>query len=966
MWVVGQRQTRLSFAFYFGLSFLLVVSSEGKAHEAYDVSEFTQKVQPVLAKRCFACHGPNEAEGGLRLSSRESVLAELESGARAVVPGMAADSVLLHRIRGEGDGDRMPPEGKPLTEEEVEAIEAWIAAGAPWSEHWAFSKPASTVVPEVHDRSWVKNPIDAFVLAKLEAVNLQPAARADKIALIRRATYDLTGLPPTTQQVDEFLADTREDAYERMIDRLLDTKQYGEKWASHWLDVVRYAETNGYERDSRKELIWKYRDYVIRSLNEDKPYDRFIEEQIAGDELPDGTEDSMIATGYYRLGIWDDEPADRELARYDYLDDILRTTGETFLGLTIGCARCHDHKIDPISQEDYYSMLDFFSNISPHGAGKTNHVAISSMKDREDYESQMNAKQRLESRLTREVKGIEERLIAAVKKMAPDEEFEITELAESDGKVLPDARTAKMPWQYTIGKPKGNWFEIGFDDSKWKTGDGGFGTPGTPGAVIGTNWSSREIWIRRSFRLEAIPSKVTLSIHHDEDAEVYLNGGLVAEFKGYIGDYKEVDITEQVAALTQTGRNTLAIHCKQTGGGQFIDAGIQVDGVDLVSRLIAEYGEEILGDEGLQSYQALRQELAESLSNVPELPVDFAMAVAERGEQATFILGRGLPTMKGKEVSPRFPQVLNPPEPAIDDENSAESSGKRLALAKWMTSPTNPMTSRVMVNRVWQHHFGRGIVRSSSDFGFQGMRPTHPELLDWLSGQFVAEGWSLKRLHKLIMMSNTYQMSSTANARALELDPNNDSLWRYNLRRLTAEEIRDSILMASGKLNLDMFGPSIYPPLSPEVLATASRPNAAWGRSPEDQANRRTVYVHVKRSLRPPMLSNFDAPETDTTCAVRVTTTVPTQALGMLNSQFMNEQARWFSERVRSEVPDSLSDQIVDATRRITGRSPSKEMVTKDLEFIEELQEKEGLAEEEAFRLYALTLLNTNEFVYLD
>ena len=251
MWVVGQRQTRLSFAFYFGLSFLLVVSSEGKAQEAYDVSEFTQKVQPVLAKRCFACHGPNEAEGGLRLSSRESVLAELESGARAVVPGMAADSVLLHRIRGEGDGDRMPPEGKPLTEEEVEAIEAWIAAGAPWSEHWAFSKPASTVVPEVHDRSWVKNPIDAFVLAKLEAVNLQPAARADKIALIRRATYDLTGLPPTTQQVDEFLADTREDAYERMIDRLLDTKQYGEKWASHWLDVVRYAETNGYERDSR-------------------------------------------------------------------------------------------------------------------------------------------------------------------------------------------------------------------------------------------------------------------------------------------------------------------------------------------------------------------------------------------------------------------------------------------------------------------------------------------------------------------------------------------------------------------------------------------------------------------------------------------------------------------------------------------------------------------------------------------
>ncbi len=945
---------------------LLGFAWQGVSQEINEGPDFARQVQPVFAKRCFMCHGPNETEGGLSLSTREGALSELESGERAVVPGDVEKSVLLERIRGEGDGDRMPPEGKPLTPEEIESIEKWILDGAPWSEHWSFSPPVATEVPQVQQKSWVNNPIDAFVLAGLENAGLKPAPRADQIALLRRAYYDLTGLPPTIEQVDRFLADQRPDAFERVVDELLDSEQYGEKWATHWLDIVRYAETNGYERDSRKELIWKYRDYVIRSLNEDKAYNRFVQEQLAGDELPDRSGDSVIATGYYRLGIWDDEPADRELARYDYLDDILRTTGETFLGLTIGCARCHDHKIDPISQEDYYSMLDFFSNISPHGAGKTNHIAISSVDDRKAYEQQVESKRILEERLSAEIKEFEARLVSRVKEAHPDLEIDVRAPEPKDGHVLPDARTEMKPWRYTQDKPDGNWFDIAFDDSKWKTGNGGFGTPGTPNAKIGTRWQTQDIWIRRDFRLQDIPQQVTLSLHHDEDVEVYLNGGLIVQLKGYVVDYKDIDISKQVSTLLQTGRNTIAIHCRQTGGGQYVDAGIRVDGVDPIARLFAEYGDELLGGEAVKNYEMKRAELAQSLANVPELPVDYAMAVAERGEMATHVLGRGLPAMKGKEVFARFPQVLDPPEPEIDGGQVEGSSGKRLALAKWVTDPDNPMTSRVMVNRIWQHHFGRGIVRSSSDFGFQGMRPTHPELLDWLALHFTKDGWSLKRLHKLIMMSNTYQMSSTYNEQSYEADPNNELLWRYNLRRLTAEEIRDSILTASGKLNLEMFGPSIFPPVSDEVLATASRPDAAWGRSPEDQANRRTVYVHVKRSLRPPMLANFDAPETDTACAVRVTTTVPTQALGMLNSEFMNEQAKWFSERLRREAPDSLEAQVVLASRLTTGRTPSAEEVKRDLEFMAELQRDEGLDEAEALRLFALTLLNMNEFVYLD
>lgn len=947
---------------------LWIFTSTVGAQEPAEIT-FSHDVQPIFARRCLQCHGSGDQEGGLRLDNRDAALAKLESGQRAIIPGDVAESALLARVTSDDPDLRMPPEGKPLTEEEVATLRSWIQGGAQWQGHWAFEPPVAQQPPVVKNKAWVQSPIDAFVLQRLEAKGLAPAAPADKLALLRRAYYDLIGLPPTPEQIDAFLADDSPQAFERIIDQLLESPQYGEKWARHWLDLVRYAETNGYERDSRKDLIWKYRDYVIRAFNEDKPYDRFVLEQLAGDELPDKDGDSITATGIYRLGIWDDEPADRPLARYDYLDDIIRTTGESLLGMTIGCGRCHDHKIDPIAQRDYYSMLSFFADISPHGGGKTNHVPITSFADRAEFEKKQEAKKQREEALAEKIFQVETAFLTELKVKHPELSVgSVKPAGPADGVVLADSRKAGQEWEYTLEKPANNWFEIAFDDSQWKKGPGGFGTRGTPGSVVRTEWRTREIWLRKDFGLTEIPAKLTLNVHHDEDAEVYLNGKQIASFKGYIGSYKAVDVTMQAADLLQTGRNTVAVHCRQTGGGQYIDVGLVGDfSVTTATSLARKYGKEILGAARLAEWRQMQRELAQSQAQKLELKTDYVMAVAERGRNKTWILGRGNPAMQGEEVGPAFPQVLNPPNADVPEEYQTDATtGKRRRLAEWIVSRENPLTSRVIVNRIWQHHFGRGIVRSASDFGFQGTPPTHPALLDWLAVEFRRGGWKMKAMHKRIMLSSTYQMASTHNAEAYAQDPVNDLFWRFNMRRLTAEEIRDSILSVTGTLNPQMYGPSIYPPLPQEVLATASRPGAAWGRSSPEEAARRTIYIHVKRSLRPPMLANFDVPDTDTPCAVRMSTTVPTQSLGMLNSKFLNEQAANFAKRLREAHGDSRQAQVAAAIRITTGRKATAQEVEGDIAYLDELMQEEKLSPEDALRHYALLMLNTNEFIYLD
>lgn len=774
--------------------------------------DYGREIQPILAKRCYSCHGPGEDEAGLRLNDRGSALSELDSGERAVVPGRPEESELLRRIRATDEAERMPPEGKPLTADEIALIDRWISQGAAWEKHWAFQPPETPELPTVKQETWVTNPVDAFILARLEEAGLSPASPVQKTVLMRRAYFDLTGLPPTPEEVETFLADESPDAYEKVIDRLLQSQRYGERWGRHWLDLVRYADTNSFERDGDKPNAWRYRDYVIDSFNEDKPYDRFLIEQLAGDELPDKTSETIIATGFYRLGLWDDEPSDPLLARYDELDDILTVTSQVMLGLTVNCSRCHDHKIDPILQTDYYRFLSFFEGVPSYGI-----------------------------------------------------------------------RSDQLSFNQTdISPPE-------------------------------------------------------LAARH---AEL---------------DRKKKDLRAQMQPIEQRGivKMSAEDQRKSEGRGR--------------AKLLEEKLRKYLEDEDWQEYSRLKTEL-DTLNQVKLPPRQSALSVTRCNPRPpqNHVFERGNPHVQGEAVQPGFPSILGSPDPVIPQPaEDAKTAGRRIVLAKWIASPQNILTSRVMVNRIWQHHFGRGIVRSTNNFGLLGVAPTHPKLLDWLAMEFVRRGWRLKEMHRLIMLSSTYRMSSQGNSEALAKDPENNLFWRFDMRRLSAEEIRDAILATNGRLNLKMHGHGIYPEISAEVLAGQSQPGKGWGKSsPEEQA-RRSVYIHVKRSLITPMLASFDFPDTDSSCEARFSTTQPTQALGMLNGEFIHQQAQQFAIRLQRECGDDSRAQVKRAINLALSRPAEEQDIERGMNLIDSLKQR-GLTAEKALETFCLYVLNLNEFVYVD
>jgi len=797
---------------------------------------YEKDVKPILKANCLKCHGndPKKIRGGLDLSHRAALVKGGDTG-----PGFDAKSVdesqiiKAVRYKNEEAGYNMPPAGK-LPAAQIATLEKWVKLGAPYTggasgdatqeevkpkgadkKYWAFQPVERPAVPSVRDAGWVKTPIDAFILAKIEEKQLKPVGPVSKAALIRRVTYDLTGLPPTPEQVTAFVSDTSPKAYENLVDGLLASKHYGEKWGRHWLDVVRYAETNGYERDGPKPHVWRYRDYVIRSFNDDKPYDRFLTEQLAGDELAarekSDNPDAVIAAGFYRLGVWDDEPADRPLALYDGYDDYVSTVGQGMLGMTLNCARCHDHKGDFFPQDDYYRLLAFFRDVKPYDgnrdAGPSHIVAdVSPAAKRHLYEAELKLRQKDIDALKAEMKPIED---AAIRKMEPKDQ-----LAVQDG------------------------------------------------------------------RRDEIIKKVPVMLHPD-DRKVY-NG--------------------------------------------------------LKKRI-----------EELRARPMPNRDLALTVANV------------DRNPPVTHTLIRGNPGAQGKAVQPGFPEVFGVPDPKLDD-------GRRTALAQWVTSPANPMTARVLVNRLWLHHFGKAIVPTPNDFGKFGEKPTHPELLDWLASEFVSGGWTIKRMQKLILMSNTYQLASTPDAAGAKADPANTLRRFFDMRRLNAEEVRDSFLLAVGKLKLDQFGPSVYPKIPAAVLAGQSRPGEGWPHDPNnaDAANRRSIYVHVKRNLQVPILAVHDQADADTTCPVRYTTTVPTQALGLLNGEFSNEHAANFARRLEKELPNDPKAQVIRAVQLTTGRTPSDAEIAKDVAFIETMRTEHKLDATTALTRYALLILNSNEFLYLD
>ncbi|MBC8352502.1 MAG: PSD1 domain-containing protein [Planctomycetes bacterium] len=810
-------------------------------HSPEQIKFFQSEVKPILIEHCVRCHGgKGSPKGELFLTSRKGLLKGGETGP-AVTLKAPRESLLLAAVN-YADYE-MPPTGK-IPQAKIDTLTKWVEMGLPWDDDgeieysgsddhgsppvndetkkfWSFQEVSRPAIPKVNDQSWVRTPIDAFVLNGLDEAGLRPVPPATKTALLRRAYYDLTGLPPSPEEVQSFLSDDAPDAFERVVDRLLESPHYGERWGRHWLDLVRYAETNSYERDGDKPHVWRYRDYVIRSFNADKPYDQFVKEQIAGDELDKVTSESIIATGYYRLGIWQDEPVDPKQELFEDLDDFVRTTGEVYLGLSVGCARCHDHKLDPIPQADYYRMLAFFRNVQRFGARSHESVLAASVR----------------TLGTDDAVELHDRLIREHKEATDTNRRELNKL---DRSIKADL--------------------VGVENDEWKA----------------------------------------------EQARIAI-------------------------AKTRIGK--------------------------------------LLTQEDFDRYVALTA-ARDKLRAFRPPGNEEALCVKEHGRTAppTHILIRGSAHAPGDVVQPGFLSVLSPPEPKIDlPTEKINSTGRRLALANWLASQDNPLTARVMVNRIWHYHFGRGIVRSTSDFGFQGIAPTHPELLDWLAAEFMAGEWRVKRLHKLIMLSNTYQMSSQPNEQALAKDPINNLMWRFDMRRLSAEEVRDSILAVNGSLNREkMFGPSIFVPIPQEVLAGQSRPGAGWGESsPEDRA-RRSIYIRIKRSLIVPMMANFDGADTDASCPVRFVTTQPTQALGMLNSKFINEQAEVFAKFLIEQASDSTENQVKLCLRRVTQREPTTKDVERGVELIKLLKQKYKLNNEVALRQFCVTALNLNEFMYLD
>ena len=796
--------------------------------------DFARDVQPLLARRCLACHGPDDAEGGLMLGSRETALAETDSGEPAVRPGDAAGSELLARITARDEWTRMPPEGDRLSPEEVQLLSDWIDGGAVWEEHWAFAEPEVVPPPEFRppqaddlSSPLIQNPIDNFVQARLDAAGLTPNPPADPATLLRRLSFDLTGLPPTPEETAAFVSrsspggDPR--AYEKAVDRLLASPRYGEKWGRHWLDLVRYAQTNSYERDGTKPNAWKYRDWVIQSLNDDKPYDRFILEQLAGDELPAETpqqrRDLLTATAFYRLGIWDDEPADIDQAIYDELDDVVRTTAEGVLGLTVGCARCHDHKLDPIPQADYYKLVAVFRDVTPYG---------------------------------------------------------------------------------------------------------------TRSDTTGNN------------QADVTPPEVAAA-----------HRALDAEFARW--NQKKLDV-EQAGIAKMSGPDQRATEGSPRKRERVLER-------ELDERLTDEQKADLrTAKEHLEGVAARRAALPPR-----ETTLGLAKLHAPNDIPATFVLARGSAAgATGEELSPGVPELFGDDDFAVEP-NNAGGAGRRLAFARWATDPDNRLTARVAVNRVWQHHFGRGIVRSSNNFGKLGTPPTHPDLLNWLAAEFTARGWSLKELHRLIVTSAAYRRSSGPNPGAAAADPLNDLFWRFDPRRLTAEELRDATLAVTGELNLEMYGPSFYPDLSAEVLAGQSKPGDGWGDSPAEQRARRAVYAFIKRSLVDPALADFDFPETDTACEARFNTVQPAQALALLNGDFQNARAAALADRIDGELPGGdLREKIARAVELTTSRPAPAAAVDDGAAFVRRMRDEFDFDADRAFELWCLVTLNVNSFLYLD
>lgn len=780
-----------------------VSTSSAQATDANEVRAFEQHVRPLLLGKCLPCHGPSKQEGGLRLDSRAAILRGGDSGP-AAVPGNPHDSLLVQAVLRQDL--EMPPE-QELSEAEQAHLVDWIARDLVWPEHDPLIRPTARSITE-EDRQWwafqpVKkppmprepgshHPIDAFVRARLAKQDMQPAREADRLTLVRRLYFNLLGVPPDQAAVESFVQDEREDAWGQLIDRLLLDRRYGEHWARHWLDVVRFAESDGWKADAFRPRIWMYRDYVTRSFNEDKPYSQFIREQLAGDEMPGDNPDQLIATGFLRLGIYEYNQRNARVHWNDIIDEITDVTADVFLGLGMACARCHDHKFDPVLQKDYYQLRAFFEPLLW----------------RDDVHAATEA-QRARHR-------------------------DLTEVWNRETRDIRDRMT-------NLRRP--------YDERKWK----------------------------------ATVAKFPLDIQ-----DCFFKA---AEHRNSWEAQMSYLVTRQ---FTEEGATPLKSMSKA-------DKAAYDDLVEL-----------------LKAHDDLKPASLPAVMGVS----DYAGPTVD-----TVIPGSGV------QVTPEILTVLQGVGDAISIEPTKSSSGRRTALAQWLSSDQNPLTARVVVNRVWQQHFGRGIVATANDFGRKGQRPTHPELLDWLTADFIEHGWSLKHLHKQILTSATWKQAAQHRQAAHyeALDPGNQLFWRARIRRLTAEQLRDAMLVVSGELQASMGGPS--------------RPADAPCRS---------LYVKRFRNSPYAIFQAFDSANGLKSVPERISTTTPTQSLLMLNDQWVLSRAGQFAKRVVES--GNAEETVARATMMAWGRPPTPA----------ESESFETFLASNALEDLCHVLMNANEFLYVD
>ena len=956
--------------FLFATALLLTVC--GLAEESVD---FNRDIRPLLASKCFACHGPDEShrEADLRLDDRQ---AAVEAG--AIMPANPAKSELLLRLASTDPDERMPPSdaAEALTEQQQSLFRRWIAEGAKYDQHWAFVPPTKSPLPAVTNAKWPKNAIDHFVLAQLEAAGRKPSPEADRYALVRRVYLDLIGLPPTPNEADAFVHDDNPKAYEQLVDRLLDSKQYGERWARDWLDLARYADTNGYEKD-RPRSIWPYRDWVIRAINADMPFDQFTIEQLAGDMLPDATEAQIIATGFHRNTMLNEEGGIDPLEyRFYAMVDRVATTGITWLGLSTGCAQCHTHKYDPITHTDYYRLMALMNNADePDLRVKTSEAA--------------GRRDKLETEIDRLQTGLAEQFPPA----EGDEPIVERRRKNLDAKFqawLSATRTSAHDWQtivpttFRTNLPR---LEVLEDGSLLSTGDI------TKRDVFTLQFDLKDFEKPLTgIRLEVLPDERLpaggpgRAFYEGRKGDFFLsevtgrwNGEAIA-FVSPSHSYGKISIGSGGAKATNvidgngsTGWSTaqregeahqLVLNLKApiehdgqleiellferhfaASLGRFRFSALSHDGevtasqlpVD-IERLLAQ-PEKSLDDVAIAElksyYLSVAPELADARKPIErlrkQLPnVPTTMVMRERPAdniRKTFLHHRGEFLSPKEAVTPGLPAFLTA-SAKVSEVADSSAPTNRLEFARWLASDANPLVGRVTVNRTWQAFFGTGLQRTANDFGTQVKPPTHPKLLDWLACDFIENGWSMKQLHRQIVTSATYRQQSTVTPETLRQDPQNELLGRGPRFRANAEMVRDIMLQASGLLSPKMHGPSVYPPQPSSVTALAYG-GTRWNVSKGEDRYRRSLYTFSKRTAPFAAYSVFDAPTGESCVASRDRSNTPLQALTLLNDEMYVEMARALAKLAMSETADAATDSSPEESNERIAKSIFRRLLTR-------------------------------------